>query len=58
MGEAFVNHNQQHFGTIAALEGDNTREQAWLLPDGVSDLLHTEALKQETLRYQLTQILP
>lgn len=57
MGEAFVNHNQQHFGTIAALEGDNTREQAWLLPDGVSDLLHTEALKQETLRYQLTQIL-
>ena len=29
----------------------------WLLPDGVVDLLSTEAVKQETLRYQLTCIL-
>lgn len=29
----------------------------WLLPDGVADLLSAEAIKQERLRYQLTQIL-
>lgn len=57
MGEAFVNHNQQYSELAAVSDGDNTRELSWLLPDGVSDLLHTEALKQETLRYQLTQIL-
>ncbi len=32
-------------------------EYTWLLPDGVVDLLATEAVKQETLRYQLMQIL-
>lgn len=34
----------------------NTKN-TWLLPDGVVDLLSTEAVKQETLRYQLTRIL-
>lgn len=33
--------------------GQNT----WLLPDGVSDLMSNEAVKQEALRYQLTHIL-
>lgn len=32
-------------------------EYTWLLPDGVADLMADEAIKQEALRYQLTQIL-
>lgn len=32
-------------------------QNIWLLPDGVADLNANEAIKQERLRYQLTQIL-
>lgn len=32
-------------------------QNSWLLPDGVADLHANEAIKQERLRYQLTQIL-
>ncbi|MGL5251581.1 MAG: ATP phosphoribosyltransferase regulatory subunit [Moraxella sp.] len=35
----------------------NHTKNNWLLPDGVVDLLSTEAVKQETLRHQLTRIL-
>lgn len=32
-------------------------QNTWLLPDGVVDLMSTEAVKQEALRYKLTRIL-
>ena len=34
-----------------------SQQNTWLLPDGVADLMSSEAIKQEALRYQLTQIL-
>lgn len=34
-----------------------SQHNSWLLPDGVVDLMSNEAIKQEALRYQLTQIL-
>lgn len=34
-----------------------SQQNTWLLPDGVVDLMSSEAIKQEALRYQLTQIL-
>lgn len=36
---------------------NNISQNTWLLPDGVSDLLAVEAVKQENLRYDLIAIL-
>ncbi|MFW2176485.1 MULTISPECIES: ATP phosphoribosyltransferase regulatory subunit [unclassified Moraxella] len=34
-----------------------TAQNNWLLPDGITDLMSPEAVKQEALRYRLTRIL-
>lgn len=46
-----------NFAAPAFSTANFSQQNTWLLPDGVVDLMSNEAIKQEALRFELTQIL-